>query len=74
MPDDMLDYTPRDRTPLPPRPPRPPASIGGIILAIIIAVFIIGTVASHVSQSVQVTTCIPGNTYCTQTSYPVQTP
>lgn len=78
------DLYPNPAPPLEPNPPRqqrrgyaaPPrngTSAGSIAVGIIIAVIVIGWLISKTGESAQITTCNPGQPYCTQTTVPIET-
>ena len=54
-------------------PPRNGTSAGSIAVGIIIAVIVIGWLISKAGESAQITTCNPGQPYCTQTTVPIET-
>ena len=78
------DLHPNPVPPLESNPPRqqrrsytPPrrngTSAGSIALGIIIAAIVIGWLVSKAGESAQITTCNPGQSYCTQTTVPIET-
>ena len=58
----------------PSQPPRKSPGIGGVVLAVLLILGVIGWIGAHASQQATITTCTDTVTpSCYQTTVPVQT-